>query len=105
MTWVVVHDPIPAGSSIMEAGWVAIQNCSRRLKRSRAGCGRRLKRERKTASRAYYRFCAQGKVLSGIHGSSDNDGTFPVLPTTRVEAMYAPEMFGELPNEKFVVMP
>ena len=34
----------------------------------------------------------------------NNDGAFQ-LPTTRVEAMYAPEMFGELPNDKVEVMP
>ena len=32
----------------------------------------------------------------------DNPGTFS-LPATRVEAMYAPEMFGELPNQKLSV--
>jgi len=27
------------------------------------------------------------------------------LPSTRVEALYAPEMFGELPNAMFEVLP
>jgi len=30
------------------------------------------------------------------------EGTFQ-MPQTRVEAMYAPEMFGEIPNEPFKV--
>ena len=28
-----------------------------------------------------------------------------VLPTTRVEALYAPEMFGEIPNDVLEVAP
>jgi uncharacterized protein YfaS (alpha-2-macroglobulin family) len=32
----------------------------------------------------------------------NNTGEFS-LPATRVEAMYAPEVFGELPNAKVVV--
>ena len=32
----------------------------------------------------------------------NNPGTF-ALPPTRVEAMYAPEMFGEIPNVRMVV--
>jgi hypothetical protein len=32
----------------------------------------------------------------------NNPGEF-LLPETRVEALYAPEMFGEIPNAKVVV--
>jgi alpha-2-macroglobulin len=32
----------------------------------------------------------------------NNAGTFE-LPATRVEALYAPEMFGELPNERIAI--
>ena len=34
----------------------------------------------------------------------NNPGEFQ-MPETRVEALYAPEMFAELPNEKVVVVP
>jgi uncharacterized protein YfaS (alpha-2-macroglobulin family) len=34
----------------------------------------------------------------------NNEGSFN-LPQTRVEAMYAPEMFGESPNGRFEVKP
>jgi len=34
----------------------------------------------------------------------NNPGTFQ-LPPTRVEAMYAPEMFGEIPNADVTVEP
>jgi Bacterial Alpha-2-macroglobulin MG10 domain len=34
----------------------------------------------------------------------NQDGAFD-LRATRVEAMYAPEMFGEIPNLRMVVMP
>ncbi|MET0680176.1 MAG: hypothetical protein ABWZ41_04170 [Burkholderiales bacterium] len=32
----------------------------------------------------------------------NQDGAFD-LPSTRVKAMYAPEMFGEMPNARLVV--
>jgi uncharacterized protein YfaS (alpha-2-macroglobulin family) len=34
-----------------------------------------------------------------------NQGGRFELPATRVEALYAPEMFGELPNRPFEVAP
>jgi alpha-2-macroglobulin len=34
----------------------------------------------------------------------NNAGTFE-LPATRVEALYAPEMFGEQPNEGIAIRP
>jgi uncharacterized protein YfaS (alpha-2-macroglobulin family) len=34
----------------------------------------------------------------------NNPGRFD-LPATRVEAMYSPEMFGEVPNDAVVVKP
>jgi hypothetical protein len=34
-----------------------------------------------------------------------NQGGRFQLPTTRAEAIYAPEMFGELPNEHLEVQP
>ena len=34
-----------------------------------------------------------------------NNGDSFKLPETRVEAMYAPEMFGEIPNQGVVVKP
>ena len=47
--------------------------------------------------RAYYEFVPKGKWALEYTLRLNQDGAFN-LPPTRVEAMYAPEMFGELPN-------
>ena len=52
---------------------------------------------RADAYRAYYRFVPKGKWTLEYTLRFNSSGRFE-LPTTRVEAMYAPEMFGELPN-------
>jgi uncharacterized protein YfaS (alpha-2-macroglobulin family) len=49
------------------------------------------------AFRAYYRFVPKGGWSVEYTLRLNNAGAFQ-LPPTRVEAMYSPEMFGELPN-------
>ena len=61
--------------------------------------------ERKLDSfRAYYEFVPKGKWSVEYTLRLNNGGEFK-LPETRVEAMYAPEMFGETPNQGVVVKP
>ena len=57
-----------------------------------------------SAFRAYYRYVPKGKFVVEYTVRFDNPGTF-ALPGTRVEAMYAPEMFGELPVASWTVLP
>ena len=54
--------------------------------------------------RAYYRFVPKGHWSVEYTVRLNNPGTFQ-LPATRVEAMYAPEMLGELPNAAVTVQP
>ena len=49
------------------------------------------------AFRAYYRYLPKGSFSVEYTVRLNNPGTFG-LPATHVEAMYAPEMFGEAPN-------
>ena len=49
------------------------------------------------AYRAYYDYLPKGKLTVEYTLRFNNDGSFR-LPSTRVEALYAPEMFGEVPN-------
>lgn len=104
MSWVVVNDPIPAGSSIMGTGLG---------KDSKILSGGEVKKgwvwpafeERKLDSfRAYYEFVPKGKWTVEYTLRLNNGGEFK-LPETRVEAMYAPEMFAETPNQGVVVKP
>ena len=54
--------------------------------------------------RAYYEYAPKGKWSTEYTVRLNQDGEFS-LPPTRVEAMYAPEMFGVTPNAKMKVLP
>jgi uncharacterized protein YfaS (alpha-2-macroglobulin family) len=102
MSWVVVDDPVPAGSSILGSG---LGGQSERLTRGEAREGDvwpAFEERRFDAFRAYYRFVPQGKWTVEYTLRLNNPGTFQ-LPATRVEAMYAPEMLAERPNAPFTV--
>jgi uncharacterized protein YfaS (alpha-2-macroglobulin family) len=104
MSWVVVDDPVPGGAAILGSGLG---------KDSQILSGGEVKRgfvwpafeERSfDAFRAYYRFVPKGSFVVEYTVRLNNPGRFE-LPPTRVEAMYAPEMFGELPNSAVTVNP
>jgi len=102
MTWVVVSDPIPAGAAIFGTG---LGRDSRLLRRGedRKGWAWPAFEERSfEAYRAYYEFLPKGNWTVEYTVRLNAEGTFE-LPPTRVEAMYAPEMFGEIPNGTFKV--
>jgi len=101
-TWVVVDDPVPAGATILGSG---LGGQSQRLSANEARSGYAwpaFEERRFDAFRAYYRFVPKGRWSVEYTVRLNNSGTFQ-LPTTRVEAMYAPEMFGELPNAPVTV--
>ncbi len=97
MTWVVVSDPIPAGSAILGTG---LGQDSRLLSKqgNQRGWAWEAYRERSfEALRVYYEFVPKGTWTVEYSIRLNNDGVFN-MPETRVEALYAPEMFGEVPN-------
>jgi uncharacterized protein YfaS (alpha-2-macroglobulin family) len=97
MTWVVVEDPIPAGAAILGSG---LGRDSRILTQGekQGGWTRPAFEERSfEAFRAYYEFVPKGSWALEYTIRLNNEGVMN-LPPTRVEALYAPEMFGELPN-------
>ena len=47
--------------------------------------------------RAYYDYVPKGRVVATYDIRLNQSGTFD-LPPTRVEALYAPDLFGETPN-------
>lgn len=104
MTWVVVNDPIPAGATLLGSGLgrdAAIEAGSEREDRR----GWLAYQERSfEAFRAYYRYLPKGPFSLEYTLRLNNPGQFG-LPPTRVEAMYAPEMFGAFPNPPAVVQP
>ncbi|WP_370446375.1 alpha-2-macroglobulin [Glaciimonas sp. PCH181] len=102
MTWVVVTDPIPAGATLLGSGLgrdSAIATTSERLSSSASMVYEERSFE---AFRSYYEYVPKGKFTMTYTFRINNPGEFN-LPPTRVEAMYAPEMFGESPNPKWTV--
>jgi uncharacterized protein YfaS (alpha-2-macroglobulin family) len=97
-TWVVVSDPIPAGATILGSG---LGRDSRLLTKGEEQKGRAWPayEERSfEAFRAYFEYVPKGKWTVEYTIRLNQGGVFQ-LPTTRVEALYFPEMFGEIPNK------
>ena len=103
MTWVVANDPVPAGATILGSG---LGRDSRLLTQaeSRHGPWPVFEERAFDGFRAYYDFVPNGKWALEYTLRLNQDGEFS-LPPTRVEALYAPEMFGEIPNDRIVVLP
>ena len=93
MTWVVVSDPLPAGAVAL-AGAGSPDAAVRPLFEERG----------QDVYRAYFDYVPQGGWRLEYTVRVNNAGEFQ-LPPTRVEAMYAPDMFGELPNATVTVEP
>jgi len=102
MGWVVVEDPVPTGASILGGGLGRDSAILTGGERREGWVEPAYEERRFDAFRAYYSYVPKGSFLVEYTLRLNNAGNF-VLPTTRVEAMYAPEMFGELPNETLQV--
>ena len=95
MTWVAVSDPVPAGTTILGSGLGRDSAIMAEGERNRTWP---VFDERAfEAYRAYYDYLPKGKLTTEYTIRFNNEGSFR-LPPTRVEALYAPEMFGEAPN-------
>ena len=102
MTWVVVSDPIPAGGAIFGTGLGRDSQLLRRGEDHKGWVWPAFEERSFEAYRAYYEFVPKGNWTVEYTVRLNAEGTFQ-MPQTRVEAMYAPEMFGEIPNEPFKV--
>jgi uncharacterized protein YfaS (alpha-2-macroglobulin family) len=103
MSWVVVEDPLPAGATILGSGLGGESSLLRRGSRNSGAAWLAFQEIRFDSFRAYYRFVPKGHWSVEYTVRLDNPGTFG-LPATRVEAMYVPEMLGELPNDTVTVV-
>jgi uncharacterized protein YfaS (alpha-2-macroglobulin family) len=103
MTWVVLTDPIPAGAKILGDGDGRDSHISTMDEGTRS---RRLWPtfvERTFGFfRAYYEVVPKGHFQIDHTVRINNSGEFS-LPPTRVEGMYAPDVYGEAPNSKVMV--
>jgi uncharacterized protein YfaS (alpha-2-macroglobulin family) len=102
-TWVVVDDPIPAGASILGNGLG--RDSALLTEGSGAGWSGPTFEERGfDGYRGYFRELPKGDGSVEYLIRFNTPGQY-ILPATRIEAMYSPEMFGELPNGVFTVLP
>jgi hypothetical protein len=112
MTWVVVDDPLPAGATVLGSGLARDSALAQRDEnRPEAGGGDAPRRlwpgyvdRTPTAWRGYVEFLPRGRHVVEYTLRLNQPGRF-ALPPTRVEAMYAPETFGESPNAPVEVRP
>ncbi len=104
MTWVVVQDPIPAGSSVLGTGLGRDSSLATQGERREGWVWPAFEERSFEAFRAYYEYVPKGSWTVEYTLRISNSGVFK-LPTTRVEALYRPELFGEVPNSDFSVRP
>ena len=102
MTWVVVNDPIPAGAGILGTGLGRDSQLLTKGEESKGWVWPAFEERSFEAFRAYYEFVPKGKWTVEYPIRLNNGGVFH-LPSTRVEALYSPEMLGESPNKKMEV--
>ena len=98
MTWVVVDDPIPAGTSIFGTGLGRDSKISAQGEKQKGDVWPAFEERSFEAYRAYFEFVPKGKWSIEYTIRLNQSGRMG-LPPTRVEAMYSPEMFAEYPNE------
>lgn len=102
MSWAVITDPVPAGATILGSGLGRDSEIATQGEKS-GGEGWSAFEERSFESfRSYYEFLPRGVAKMEYTIRLNNVGEFS-LPPSRVEAMYAPEMFGEAPNTRVKV--
>jgi uncharacterized protein YfaS (alpha-2-macroglobulin family) len=104
MTWVVVDDPLPAGSTALGRGLGGDSTIATQGERRQGTVWPAFEERTFTSYRAYFRYVPKGRFVTEYTVRLNNPGTFN-MPATRVEAMYAPEMFGEIPNAAWNVQP
>jgi hypothetical protein len=103
MTWAVITDPVPGGAVILGSGLGRDSEIATQGER-REGPGWAAYEERSfEAYRSYYPYLPKGVTRMEYTIRLNNVGSFAV-PPSRVEAMYAPEMFGEAPNARVTVV-
>jgi len=104
MAWVVVDDPIPAGSTALGRGLGGDSALLAQGEKKQGAVWPAYEERSFEAFRAYYTYVPKGKFVVEYTVRLNNAGSFH-LPATHVEAMYAPEMLGEYPIADWVVSP
>lgn len=106
--WVVVRDPIPAGASHLGTGLDGSSNILDRAPKRKAPSAEvqdwPTEYEEKSHANfiSYAAYLPRGTYRMNYRVRLNSAGEFK-LPPSRVEAMYSPESFGEVPNANWKV--
>jgi alpha-2-macroglobulin len=104
MAWVVVSDPVPAGATLLGSGLGRDSAIATQGERREGGAWPAYEERAPDAWRGYYAWLPRGRHVVEYTLRLNASGRFG-LPPTKVEAMYAPETFGERPNAALEVRP
>ncbi|MDZ7589870.1 MAG: MG2 domain-containing protein [Rubrivivax sp.] len=104
MAWVVLSDPVPAGATLLGGGLGRDSALATRGEQRQGMAWPTFEERAPEAWRAYFEWLPRGRHVVEYTLRLNASGRFG-LPPTRVEAMYAPETFGEQPNAVLEVMP
>ena len=104
MTWVVVSDPVPGGATLLGSGLGRDSEIAARNERREGNAWSAYQERGFEAFRSYYSHLPRGKHVIEYTLRLSNPGRF-TMPPTRIEALYAPETFGETPNAVLEVAP
>ena len=96
MTWVVASDPVPGGATILGSR-LGRDSALATRDEERLAAPRAWEERGSEAMRFTWAYLPRGRHVVEYTLRLNHSGRF-ALPPTRVEAMYAPERFGETPN-------
>ena len=102
--WVVVADPVPAGATLLGSGLGRDSAIAVRGEKQEGFAWPAYVERAADAWRGYYEWLPRGRHVVEYTLRLNSSGRFG-LPPTRVEALYAPESFGELPLAPLEVRP
>ncbi|HEY4664243.1 MAG TPA: alpha-2-macroglobulin, partial [Comamonas sp.] len=103
MTWVALSDPIPAGATILGSGLGRDSEIAQQGEGQHSeGVWPAFVERGQDSYRVYWDYLPKGDAVVEYTMRLNNAGDF-ALPPTRAQALYAPEMFGELPNARWQV--
>jgi uncharacterized protein YfaS (alpha-2-macroglobulin family) len=101
LDWLVINDPVPSGASVLGKGLDG-ESTMGGDSDGRSSRYPSFVESGFDSVRAYYESVSDGEIVYSYKLRINNAGTF-TMPVTRAEAMYAPEVFAELPNESWKV--
>jgi uncharacterized protein YfaS (alpha-2-macroglobulin family) len=110
--WVVLRDPLPSGASHLGTGLngesAMLDQETPKAKNADPNSSGAWPSEYEEKSfsnfTSYAAYLSAGVYRTTYRYRLNSAGVFK-LPPTRVEAMYAPEVFGEIPNDELTVVP